>query len=117
MVLNRGVLNLDTGESMKSLLALMALAIAFTSQAEFNCTQQEAQFIGTVRDTRVEWIDQGVFDCYFKIEFSRYNISMVCPLDISEAEGFELLDASCALKDGDEVSGILVKKDGVLFIE
>jgi len=103
---------------MKTILvALSALVIANANA--FDCKQNEAQFIGKVSDLRIVKIDQGIRDCYFKIQFTRFDSSMVCPLDESAAASTELLDSDCRmnLQNDQEISGYLIEKSGTIYIE
>ncbi len=85
----------------------------------YNCTQNEAQFIGTVKELRVHRIDQGIRDCYFKVEFSSYQAHGLCPLDEGKASSVELLDYDCqmSLTNGDDISGYLVEKNGSVYLD
>lgn len=78
------------------------------SLSSFACENQEAQFIGKVKSQP---------HCTFQIEYSMFNSSYVCPLVIGEVSGETFSDASCSLKNGDQISGIMHKIDGVLSIE
>jgi hypothetical protein len=103
---------------MKTILVVyLSLIISITHAAE--CTQNEAQFIGKVSDTREARIDQGVRDCFVKIEFSQFNPNILCPLDISTATSSEIVDFNCDknLEVDQAVSGILIQKNDILFIE
>lgn len=105
---------------MKHVISMIALAVMTTSAFAFECSNNEAQFMGKVTSRRVNRIDQGVRDCYYKVEYSLFNSSMVCPLDQVSAETNEIFDYDCNLnlEVGQEVSGILLEsKDGQLTIE
>lgn len=103
---------------MKSLIALIAFGALFSVNA-FECKQNEAQFIGTVKDLRVVRIDQGIRDCFYKIEFSSYQVHGLCPLDEGKAASAELADYDCSmsLKNGQDISGYLVEKDGNVYLD
>lgn len=103
---------------MKTMITMLALAF-IGSVGAFECKQNEAQFIGKVKDLRVERIDQGIRDCFYKIEFSRYDISQICPLDEAKASSVEYVDYDCklGLENGQEISGYLVEKDGYVIVE
>lgn len=99
---------------------LVAITSLFLSSAfAFDCSQNEAQFIGKVIDLRIERVDQGIRDCYFKVQFTRFDSSMVCPLDEGKATSAELLDFDCRmnLENGQEISGYLVEKNGFIYID
>ena len=85
---------------MKTLILALFTVIALPA---FACLE-EAQFIGTITEYK-----KVATECSYKIDFSMYNESMVCPLNSGEASTVEFKDESCVLKDGDQVSGVLVK--------
>lgn len=105
-------------QTMKSLSFLVSL-VFLTSVQAFECSQNEAQFIGNVTELKVTRIDQGIWDCTYKISFTRFNPSIVCPLDMELAAQEEFQDYNCSRQftNGDEISGILVEKNGSIFIE
>jgi hypothetical protein len=93
------------GEFMKS---LMLVAVSFLSLSTFaDCTQLDAQYIGTVVEHSKVRVDQNVFECQYKISYSQFNSSYICPLDIDEVSSFKFEDKNCALKNGDFVSGYM----------
>lgn len=97
---------------MKVILTAFFLAASTT----FACGQQEAQFIGNViNQSKIQ--SGSSTSCTFEITYSMFNYSMVCPLDEGEVYGVKFEDAACSLKNGDQVSGILIKKDGAVYIE
>ena len=98
---------------MKTLILASALVI---SSAVFACDQQEAQFIGKVRNYSVVQNGNSRI-CTFEIDYSMFNYSQVCPLDEGEVAGIRFSDSSCSMKDGDQVSGIMVKKGDSVYIE
>jgi hypothetical protein len=95
---------------MKFALSIAA-ALLMTSANAFACNQFEAQVIGKVTSVRVNRIDQGVRDCYFKAEFSQFNPHGLCPIDQMNAETNEILDPECRynLSVGQEISGYLIE--------
>lgn len=103
---------------MKKKLFILAILVSASAQS-FECSQNEAQFIGKIREARIMRIDQGVRDCFYKIDFSYFQQHALCPLDFSLANTNEIIDFDCSknLDVGQEVSGILVEKNDVLFIE
>ena len=101
---------------MKSLIALIAL-LSVTSLQAFECKQNEAQFMGKVKDYWISYDDHGVKDCSVEIEYTDYKVSQVCPLDESEAKIVLDLDCKLNLKSGQEVSGYLIGNNGVVVID
>ena len=103
---------------MKIIFALLFSVMMNTAFA-FNCTQNEAQFIGNVTELKIAKIGQNDWDCSYKISFTRFNPSMVCPLDYNLATTEEFQDYNCSKKftNGDEISGVLIEKNGNLSIE
>jgi hypothetical protein len=97
---------------MKTILVIgAALFTIATAQA---CEVNSAQFIGKVRDLKVVWMDQGVRDCVFKIEFTQFQPAFACPVYPGEATYREFTDYDCQrnLSNGDQVSGVILEKDG-----
>lgn len=99
---------------MKKLV--LAMGILFSVGSALACNP-EAQFIGKVTEYRKIRVDQNVFDCSFKIQFTDFKPSMVCPLDYADADVTNFVDESCSLKNGDFVSGYLVIKGDQIVIE
>jgi len=93
---------------MKALI-ISLFSFAAVSTFAFECSQNEAQFIGKVVEYQKDRVDQNIFDCSFKIEFSQLNASQVCPLNEAEAFDARFEDVNCELKNGDFVSGYLVQ--------
>lgn len=104
---------------MKAIISAMVLLGSFSSVSAYTCSQNEAQFIGTVKELRIVKIDQGIRDCYYKIDFSDYRVHGLCPLDESKASTTELLDLDCSmgLENGQHISGYLVEKNGEVFLD
>lgn len=101
---------------MKKLI-FIALSLSAINAFSFECSQKEAQIIGKITSTRVERIDQGIRDCFHKLEFRYFNPSMLCPLDTVDALNLELVDFDCQLDSSSEISGVLIEKDGQLFLD
>ncbi len=99
---------------MKNLV--IAIGFLFSAGAALACNP-EAQFIGKVTEYSKERLDQNVIECSFKINFTDYKESGVCPLSYYEASETRFADTSCSLKNGDQVSGYLIVKDGQVVIE
>ena len=97
---------------MKKMIGLFALVLA-TSVTSLACSQYEAQFIGKV--IKIEKTSANT--CAVQIDFSSFNSSIMCPLDISEAEGREITTTQCDKKAKDTISGILVDDGETLTIE
>jgi len=102
---------------ISTIVALSALASVPGLGAD--CTQREMQFIGKVRSLRTDRIDQGQFDCWMKIEFSRQWPSVLCPLDASQVDEVYVGPYHCdnTQSIGSEVSGVLVQKGGITYID
>lgn len=109
---------------MKYILSVLLLVLG-TSAMAFDCVQTEAQFFGQVSDLfeySDDYAQTGV--CSFRIKFdvNQYRENQVCPLDIQEAQAatftYDLREQTCPVSfNGQEISGYLVKKDGVVVIE
>jgi hypothetical protein len=105
---------------MKSvLLTTLLLAASFQAHADlFNCSQNEAQFIGQMTDIQRDVLDQNIVICSYRVQFSDYRASGICPLSESLAAEARFEAASCSsVAEGKEVSGYLVQKDGAIYIE
>ncbi len=99
---------------MKNLV--LAIGFLFSAGTALACNP-EAQFIGKVTEYSKDHLDQNVVECSFKIKFTDYKESIVCPLSFYEAEETRFVDTSCGLKNDDQVSGYLIVKDGQIVIE
>ena len=99
---------------MKPFILCLLLSYAANS---FSCEIQEAQFIGTVQNLNEFQNGTANKKCTFQIEFTMLNPSYVCPLVIGEISTVIFADDSCELKNGQAVSGILKKVDGIVEIE
>lgn len=102
------------------LVSALVLALSISSASAFECTQNEAQFIGQVKEVKIIQIDQGIRDCAYTLKFNLFNPSMLCPIDSVTAEQTEIIDFDCRLNAnvGDVLSGILLESmDGKLVIE
>lgn len=107
---------------MKLVLSLIT-TLVFSSAVSaniFDCKQNEAQFIGQIREATIIRIDQGIRDCSYTMRFQVFNPSQICPIDWTLAEESEIIDYNCRFegKAGDVISGILIEgKDGTFVIE
>lgn len=97
---------------MKNMILAIALVLSSVIASAFACERPEAQFMGTVKN--VSEISEV---CFYEIEFSRFDSSVVCPLDISEVYSEKFQDSSCSLKDGDFVSGYMSLVNGKIVFE
>lgn len=107
---------------MKTLPFLAAFTSTLMTSliATADCTQTEAQFIGKIAAVvDLVRIDQGQYDCAWKLEFTQFSPSFICPLDIDEAMSAKIpmTDGDCMTAVGQQVSGVLVQKDGKYFID
>ena len=97
---------------MKRFILSAILGGIFSSSLQADCSQREAQFSGVVKEFRTQ---PGT--CYFKIKFHSYSMSTICPLDIDIAQARELVDSECKYRNGQSLRGVLVWKNGALFID
>ena len=81
------------------------------------CEPQEAQFIGKVKNISEIQKSEVSSECSFQIEVSTYNMSGTCPLDIDFVQPYVFQDLFCTKKNGDAVSGILVRTGSFIIIE
>ena len=100
---------------MKNLFLSLGLLVAANSALA--CSNPEAQFVGTVTNHQEYTSYEVLVECYYSVKFSEYKESGVCALDEQEASKAVFFDATCSLKDGDQVSGYLVVKDGEIAID
>jgi hypothetical protein len=104
--------------SMKNLMLTLALAsAAFLSTTVQACEQQEAQFIGNVKNHSEIQRSETTSECFYEIEYSMFNSSFICPLDIDEVLTEHFQDYECKLKNGDQVSGVIVKLNDKIILE
>jgi hypothetical protein len=96
---------------MKNLFLSLGLLIA--AHNALACSNPEAQFIGKV----VNHQESAAQGCTYNIDFSLYNESGVCPLDLQDAARTTFVDAACSLENGKTVSGYLVVKDDQIVVE
>lgn len=95
---------------------LMTLVL-MSSVSALACETQEAQFIGRVKNASTAYLTDAAPICSYEIEYSVFNPSSVCPLDIDAVAGFQFSDSSCTLRNGDAVSGVLVQKGEDVVIQ
>lgn len=103
--------------SMKNMILTMALFSSTLITSAFACDRPEAQFIGTVKNVSVQLGSESTKVCFYEIEFSSFNSSIVCPLDINDVYSEKFLDQSCSLKNGDFVSGYMSLVNGEIVFE
>ena len=99
---------------MKNLICIATLI--FAAQA-FSCEQYEAEFIGKVKNQVSIARSESITECFYEVEYSLFNASYICPLDIDVVSTNKFQDYNCSLKNGDQVSGVLVLKNNVLIVE
>jgi hypothetical protein len=103
---------------MKNLvLGFTFLCAALFSTVNHACSPQRAQFIGTVTNLTTTQISQTVTECFYEVEISMFNSSYSCPLDIAEVSSARFQDQDCALKNGDQVSGVMAKINNLIVLE
>lgn len=95
---------------------LLALITAVSASNAFAC-QEEAQFIGKVKNQHLIGFTEGQHVCAYQIEFSRFNPNMTCELSDSDASTTKFIDIGCKKRNGSDASGYLVRKDGVIVWE
>lgn len=88
----------------------ISAAILMSSTASQACSQYEAQFFG-----KVTTYDSAT--CQYTLQFSSFQGHILCPLDNLEASSTKLLDKSCKLEIGDQISGVLVKNAKEFYID
>lgn len=100
-------------------ITILAISFLALTSVHAKCTQNEAQFIGNITELKITNLGQNKRDCTFKISFTRFNESVVCPLSYTEAQSAELEDYLCSKKltNGDEISGILIERNGYIYLE
>lgn len=101
---------------MKKFLGAILVMVSMNAMASV-CQQNEAQVIGKV--TSVRDID-GYDICVVKMNFSYFRESSVCPIDISTADGANIMINNCNQSQtavGSTISGILVEDKAGLHID
>lgn len=103
---------------MKTVVAFIAM-ITISNVFAYECSKNEAQFIGTVKDYWVSYDDHGIQDCSVTVEFSDYRDSFLCPIGYEVAAQSEILVENCSQKfvKGQPISGYLVEKNGVIVLD
>ena len=102
---------------MKKLtLGLTLVITALLSAPSYSC-QQEAQFIGKVKNWGEIQRSESTSECFYEIEYTMFNSSLVCPLDIDEVGGERFQDFDCNLKNGDQVSGYMSRVNDRIVLE
>jgi hypothetical protein len=96
---------------MKKVICVLSVVLS-SSIYSHACTQVEAQFIGTVKK-----VTKTQAACSVQVQFSSYDSSAVCPLEIEEVLDQDVLTSRCDLNVGDAVSGILVNNGQKTYIE
>lgn len=98
---------------MKKIIGVFAIVVA-TSLGAQACGQFEAQFIGTVAKIVTTKTSEA---CLIQVNFKSFESSIMCPLDISEAQGVYLKSTACNKKIGDAISGVVINKGDLTYIE
>lgn len=96
---------------MKSFFLTLAVALSAQTASAAFCPKPEAQFRGVISEV------QSTNECTFKIAFTDYAESEVCPLDVSLASSTKFSDPTCSLTVGTELSGYLIIKNGAVVID
>lgn len=98
-------------------LTVIAAAASFSANACDFGAQPEAQYIGKVKNFAQVQKSESLVECTYQIEFTRFDSSMVCPLDIDEVYSETFQDYSCSLKNGDQVSGYMARINDRIVLE
>jgi hypothetical protein len=103
---------------MKAILVITCLLSVSFLKAE-ECKEKAGQlFLGKARNVKVFMLDQYMPDyCTYQIEFVHYQTAFYCGLGAGEIGHLSLRDDSCSIKEGMELSGILVLKEDQLSLE
>ncbi|MFL5815152.1 MAG: hypothetical protein ACJ763_16365 [Bdellovibrionia bacterium] len=99
---------------MRNLILGLLLVSAYSASA---CEIERAQFIGKVKNHYDVMTSENSSVCYYQIEFKMFNPAYDCPLTPGEISTVEYLDSKCALKSGDQVSGVIAKSGEYTYIE
>lgn len=111
---------------MKNLVFTLILGSSFgflPNTFASECTQQEAQYIGKVKNLYAyEDLYAQTGFCSFSIDFSYFNSSKLCMLDenevVNQSITFDLRNETCpAYYEGQEISGIIFKRNNEISIE
>ncbi|CAN5566329.1 hypothetical protein BH10BDE1_BH10BDE1_35430 [soil metagenome] len=104
-----------------SAIALSAMAFVFFAQPVTACEVQEMQFFGIVRNVQQSSAIVGATVCIYQVELVSEPMapapSYLCPLVPGEASALSFVDLTCTKRDGDKISGIMVKKGSESWIE
>jgi hypothetical protein len=99
---------------MKNLF--FAMAFSLSSYSAVACSNPEAQFTGVVTSVEKYETYHYITECFYKVKFTDFKASSVCPLDEEVAVAAEFSNPTCDLKEGAQVSGYLVVKNGEVII-
>lgn len=105
---------------LKSLLLMTLLISSSSTVYSMECQQREIQIQGFAKVLDPELGDVHETICRFQIDFSkpiRFSVSQVCPLDLDPLREVQFIDADCEIKQGAEVSGVIVEKNGIYSFE
>lgn len=100
--------------------AALGLSFVFStifSSVTYACVPQTAQYIGNVKNATQTQTSKTATKCSYEIEYSMFNSSYACPLDVSEVFSARFEDQDCDLRNGDQVSGIIAKINGNIVLE
>lgn len=102
---------------MKFFSATVCILISLcTLEKGMACEVQEAQYIGKVKNYNVIQRSESVEECFYEIGYTMFNSSYACPLEIGEVSLEKFQDYSCQLRNGNIVSGVIVKQGEKVFL-
>lgn len=101
---------------MRNLILGLLLVSAYSASA---CEIARTQFIGKVKNHYDVLTSENSSECFYQIEFNpeQWWPSAECSVSPGEVAGIEFRDASCALKEGDSVSGVIARSGDSIYIE
>lgn len=99
---------------MKSLILTIILMMGLESLA---CERLESQVEGVVKNVNVAHAKAGVIDCSYDLVITQFSSQGSCALQLNEARRARLQDHRCFLKEGDFISGKLVKAGSDYLVE
>lgn len=97
--------------------ALAAIGLQLAPTIASACTPKQMLFIGTVRNVNQTENQDGSVSCSYQVSVGQNWPSYLCPLTPGEGGGLTFVDATCALKNDAEISGVMRRSDTESSIE